>query len=77
MPAANVVVDQTRPSRLGNTTQGMLSGTFTDTATGATLYTDALAIVTPRFLPTPPPRIVVMANTVTNGYSFIAIGRAV
>lgn len=75
--ATSVVLDTPRPSRLGNTVMGVLTGTFVDAATGGALYTDALAVVSGHFLPTPPPRITYVANTVANGYSFIAVGRAV
>lgn len=77
LAATNVVIDQVRPARIGNSGFGVLTGTFVDAATGGALYTDALAIISGRFLPTPPPRITYVANTVANGYSFIAVGRNV
>lgn len=77
LAASNVVIDQVRPARIGNSGFGILTGTFVDAATGGALYTDALAIISGRFLATPPPRIVFVTNTVANGYSFIAVGRNV
>ena len=77
MAASSITIDQPKPLRYGNTIWGTLTGRFVDAATGGALYTDALAVVSPHFLPAPPPRIVVMGNTVANGYDFVAVGRAV
>lgn len=74
MAASSIVFDTPRPSRLGTSGMGILTGTFVD---ASVTYADALAVVSGHFQTSPPPRINYIANGGVNQYTFIAVGRVV
>lgn len=80
MAATNIVFDQSRPSRIGNSVFGILTGQFVsaNTINTTAFYADALGVVSPRFQTTPPPRIVCLeSNTASTTFVFQAVGRVV
>jgi hypothetical protein len=74
MAASSIVFDSVKPSRLGNSIFGVITGQFADAAVS---YADALAAVQPKFLGTNPPVRVMYILVTGTTYAFIAIGRCV
>jgi hypothetical protein len=74
MAATNVVFDQNRPLRQGNTGFGYMTGTLIDTAIS---YSDVIAAVQGRFKTSPPVRVNYILTPTTNTYAFFAYGRAI
>lgn len=75
MALTNFALDQLRPARMGNTSQGLVSGTVASSASmNSTDYQALIVLVAPHFINTP--RVALGGVTTGTTYAFIATGRA-
>lgn len=76
MALTNFVTDQLRPARMGNTSEGLMSGQVASSTTmGASDYLALIALIQPHFFNVP--RVTVSPQVLTGTtYGWTATGRA-